>query len=95
MSVATDEGDSGFDVCVLSVDSRYGFGANLQRTRYSYRSPAVARLFAERFARQMYDEGFDSIIRGVFVEDKDYQWKTVGSYFDVQARQHHLGHAEA
>lgn len=71
-------------VCVLSVDTRYGCDGELMRKYYSYKEPAVAELFAGKYAQQMEDEGFHTTLRGVFVK-RDGDWKTVRSYFHVGA----------
>jgi hypothetical protein len=70
-------------VCVLSVDSPHGYNGELLRTYYSYKNEAVAKLFAGKFTQQMEEEGFASIMRGVFLQSEDGDWKTMGSYFDV------------
>lgn len=81
MTQQTEEAQK-HQVCILYVDSRYGYGAELKHNYRSYKSQAIAKLFAERAARQMRDEGYDSVMRGVFMQDGQF-WKTVGSYFDV------------
>lgn len=70
-------------VCVLSVDSPYGHGAQLQRSYSEHGSPGVAKLFAGRFVEQMKQEGSTTCLRGVFISEDNKHWKTAGSYFDV------------
>jgi hypothetical protein len=81
----------GIAVCVLSVDTPFGIGGALKRKYKPCKSLSVARLFAHRDARKMFDEGYTSLTRGVFVRHADGTWETIGSYFDVEARKKHLG----
>lgn len=69
-------------VCVVSVDTQ-GFGAELLHRYFPYRNKGVAILFAGRYVAQMQAEGPASFTRGVFVEQENGNWETVGSYYDV------------
>lgn len=72
----------GVMVCIVSVDSPYGQGAELKREFITYKNKSLAELFAGKFASQIQKRHPGSTMRGVFVQDGN-NWKTVGSYFDV------------
>lgn len=81
MTQQVEDTEPGVLVCVLSVDTCYG--GELQREFHSYKTHAMAGLFAGKFAQRMQDEGYNTRIRGVFVQKNGQDWETVGSYFDV------------
>lgn len=76
-----EQKDEGHRVCVLFIDSPSHY-SGLHRTFYRYPTPGQAELFAGKFAQQSKDEGYASLMRGVFLEEGNH-WKTVWSYFHV------------
>jgi hypothetical protein len=79
---ALASGDTGV-VCVLKLDSCYGYGSNLKYEYHVYRTKGVADLHAGKFVTQMQKDGFLSPIRAVFVFEENRRWRTVGSCFYV------------